>query len=241
MELRNYRMTVLISIFLLATAVAAGEESDVFLSYHAEKDVEPGADPNSDFWKGIHGVFIEKNITGSVVRKVPSEVRSRWTNGNLYFLLIAPYENLNLKPNPVTTTQTIQLWRYDVFEVYIGSDFENIHLYKELQMSPQSEYVNLDVNSITQKRGEWGNWDWDSGMRVMARIDEAKKIWYGEMRVPFPALDRRPPRSGNELRVNLFRSDGTPPKRDFLAWRPTDSGGPHQPKYFGVMQLVKGQ
>ena len=51
-----------------------------------------------------------------------TEIRSRWTGRNLYFLFTCPYEQLNLKPEPKTETETNQLWKWDVAEVFIGSD-----------------------------------------------------------------------------------------------------------------------
>jgi len=52
---------------------------------------------------------------------------------------------------------------------------------------------------------------WNSGYEVKARLDEAKKVWYGEMRIPFDKIDKRPPKSGNELRINFYRLQGPPP------------------------------
>ncbi len=52
-----------------------------------------------------------------------TEVRTRWTAQNLYFLFVCPYEQLNLRPNPKTSTETYGLWNWDVAEVFIGADF----------------------------------------------------------------------------------------------------------------------
>ena len=64
-----------------------------------------------------------------------------------------------------------------------------------------------------------------------------KKIWYGEMRIPFDKIDKRPPKSGNELRINFYRLQGPPPNRSRITWRPTNSDNYHVPEAFGTLRL----
>ena len=125
-----------------------------------------------------------------------TEIRSRWTDGNLYFLFICPYEKLNLKPDPVTNAETNHLWDWDVAEVFIGTDFQHIRRYKEFEVSPQGEWVDLDIDRdfVQADNGV----KWNSGFANKARIDAAKKIWYAEMRIPFAAIDKRKPAAGVE-------------------------------------------
>ena len=54
-------------------------------------------------------------------------------------------------------------------EVFIGSDFKNIRRYKEFEISPQGEWVDLDIN-LDAPRHEDG-WVWNSGFQASARID----------------------------------------------------------------------
>ena len=58
---------------------------------------------------------------------------------------------------------------------------------------------------------------WDSGYTVKGRIDGPHKVWYGEMRIPFRAIDARPPQRGRELRIGLFRITGAGSKHAFYA------------------------
>ena len=106
-------------------------------------------------------------------------------------------------------------------------------------MSPQGEFLDLDIDSSKPRPGHSDERLWDSGMKVKASIDEAKKIWTGEMRIPIASIDKRPPQAGNELRINLFRQDGKVPKRDFLAWQTTGVWNPHRPEKFGKLRLVE--
>jgi len=141
---------------------------------------------------------------------------------------------LNLKPDPDPAKETPQLWNWDVAEAFIGSDFEHIGRYKEFQVSPQSEWVDLDIDRDNQK-GQAGM-SWNSGYTVKGRIDAQAKIWYGEMRIPFTAIDARPAEKGRELRIGLYRIAGREPKK-FYAWRPTGQKSFHVPSAFGTLRL----
>jgi len=103
-------------------------------------------------------------------------------------------------------------------------------------MSPQGEWVDLDID-LAKPHHEDG-WTWNSGFVVAARIDSAAKIWYGAMRVPFSALQRRPPAVGEKFRINLFRSQGPPPNRTAVVWQPTMSDTFHIPEKFGLPRLI---
>ena len=217
-----------------------------FRSFHAEKDVEPTADPDSQFWKGISGVIIDKSVLGTEMPKLRAEVRSRWTDKYIYFLFAGHYDLLTLNANPDLVKETPHLWEKDVFELYIGSDSEHTNRYRELQISPQGEFLDNDIDSTVRRPGYNGEEAWNSGMEVKTRIDHKNKIWYGEMKIPFAAVDIRQPQAGNELRVNMFRQDNLPRPADehpraFLAWQPPGVWNPHHPEKFGVLRLVDEQ
>jgi hypothetical protein len=151
-------------------------------------------------------------------------------------LFTSPYETLYLKEKRSTKTETNKLWNWDVAEVFVGSDFKNIRRYKEFQVSPQGEWVDLDIDRDNPKPE--GGWMWNSGFEVKARLDEKNKVWYGEMRIPFSSIDPRPPANGNELRINFYRIQGPPPNRKFVAWQPTGQASYHVPEAFGRLVLT---
>ena len=72
-------------------------------------------------------------------------------DAHLYLLFICPYTELNLKPDPTTSVETPRLWNWDVAEAFIGSDYERIGRYKEFQVSPQGEWVDLDIDRDNPK------------------------------------------------------------------------------------------
>jgi hypothetical protein len=210
--------------------------SDQIESKKARRDTSKDTNPNSAFWRGVPPIFAEGDGDGNPVPGYRSEIRSRWTAGNLYFLFICPYEQLNLKPAPKTAIETNELWKWDVAEVFIGSDFKNIRRYKEFEISPQAEWIDLDID-LDAPRHEDG-WVWNSGFQASARIDPAAKIWYGFMRIPYAAVDARAASAGNTFRVNFFRSQGARPNHKSIVWQPTHRPSFHVPEVFGTLKLV---
>jgi hypothetical protein len=223
-------------LLLLATSAPADGPGRITSKY-SKSDFALSADPNSKEWKGVPGVFAENDSKGKPAPPgYRMEIRSRWTNDNLYLLFIQPYEKFYLIENPKTETETNKLWDHDVAEVFIGTDFQNIRQYKELQVSPQGEWVDLDIDRDHPKPD--GGVHWDSGYKVKARIDEKAKIWYGEMKIPMASIDTRTPKAGNEMRINFYRFQGPPPNRVGLAWQPTGVPSYHVPEAFGRLVLA---
>src|SRR5205823_4809056 len=97
---------------------------------------------------------METDPHGNPVPKYRTEVRTGWTAQNLYFLFVCPYEQLNLRPNPKTSTETYGLWNWDVAEVFIGADFKDVKPYKEFEISPRENgqtWILISINRITRK------------------------------------------------------------------------------------------
>lgn len=234
------KRTILSAIALLfLSTLAQAQRGGAFLSYRAAKDHALNADPDSAFWKGAKGIELDDSILGQPDPTVASEARSRWTKKYLYFLFWGPYDKLHLNPNPQTQHDTQRLWRFDDFELYLGSNFQNINLYDEFEISPQSEFLDMAIDATRPRPGWNDEYLWNSGMTVKSRIDEQKKIWYGEMRVPFAAVDKRKPAIGNEFRVDVFRLQHEDKGRGhFLAWKPTGEWMPHHPEKFGTLRLI---
>ena len=223
---------------LTAVAVAAlllaADAPAVLESTFAERDFELSADPQAREWKDAPRVVIDRDYLHQPIAGRPTEVRSRWTRDHLYLLYVCPYDVLNLKPGDPSAEETPALWNGDVAEAFIGSGIERITRYKEFQVSPRGEWVDLDIDRENPK-GPAGRM-WNSGYVVRGRIDAASKIWYGEMRIPFAAIDARPPEPGREFRIGLYRIATAEPKV-YYAWQPTGQTTFHVPEAFGTLRL----
>jgi hypothetical protein len=225
-----------IFLILLATGIASGADPAPIESVQADQDLPLTLDPASPFWRASQITFMEKDRLGKTVPAYRTAVRTRWTKDNLYFLFVCPYEQLHLKPEPATQIETNQLWNWDVAEVFLGSDFKDIQRYREFEVSPQGEWIDLDID-LHKPHHEEG-WTWNSKFEVKARIDSSAHIWYAAMRIPFSAIDTRPAVAGNTLRINLFRSEGPERHRQEVTWQPPMSETFHVPARFGLMKLV---
>jgi hypothetical protein len=234
--------TVPLAVFFAAAlagaawaAPAGTDAAEVMVSRRAPSDFALTADPSAAPWKGVAGVLVEKDRWGKVVPGHRTEVRSRWTDKNLYLLFVSPYEELHLKPNPSTDDDTNKLWDWDVAEAFLGTDFQDIKKYKEFQVSPQGEWVDLAIDRGTKPPTH--NTEWDSGYEVKAKLDRDQKVWYGEMRIPLASLDVREPRAGLEMRANLYRCQGPTEGRKYINWQPVNNETFHTPEAFGRLRL----
>jgi len=225
-------------LFLLGGALyACAADNNTFRSTYSAHDVALDTVPGSPFWLAASSVFATLDNYGHVLPRYRTRVRSRWTTKYLYLLFECPYEELYLKPSPNATAETFELWNWDVAELFIGSDFKNIRRYKEFEVSPQREWIDLDINLDLPDHTV--GWTWNSGFEKDARIDAGAKIWYAAMRIPFAALDSRQPEAGMAFRVNLFRSQGPPKRRHSIAWQPPMAETFHVPEKFGLLVLIK--
>ena len=230
------RFLFLLLLLLLTFSVVLAADGTVRSTW-AASDQPLDTDLNSSFWRGAEATYMDSDQHGKQDPKYHTEIRARWTRQSLYFLFVCPYEELYLKPNPNTSEETNELWNWDVAEVFIGSDFQHIRRYKEFEMSPRGEWIDLDID--LDKPHDENGWKWNSGFEVSARIDPTAHVWYGAMKIPYSAVDNHPAAAGNTLRINFFRSQGPASARHQIAWQAPMSNSFHVPERFGLVKLVK--
>jgi hypothetical protein len=226
-------------ILFWATAGVQGQNAPVVEAVEAGTEVALATDPASPFWSAAPPAHLERDRQGAPMPGFRGEVRVRWTKHYLYFLFVCPYDELYLKPFPTTAAETNELWNWDVAEVFIGANFQDIRRYREFEVSPQGEWVDLDID-LNRPHHETG-WTWNSGFEAKASIDAASHRWFAAMRIPLPAIDSRAAAAGNEFRINLFLSEGPPSNHRALAWQPPMSNTFHVPERFGRLRLVSGK
>jgi hypothetical protein len=231
--MNGFASACLILLLLAETPVAT--DNNTIKSIYADQDPALTLDPSSPFWREAASTKLERDKFGKSVPGFSAEVRTRWTKNNIYFLFSSPYEQLYLKPNPSTQQETNELWKWDVAEVFIGSDFDDIQRYKEFEVSPQGEWVDLDINLHIPHHED--GWKWNSGFGAAAHIGQAKHVWYAAMRIPLSAIDKRAAVAGNTLRINLFLSQGPPERHREIAWQAPMNETFHVPEKFGLIRL----
>ena len=219
---------------LWAAPVMAAEPG-VLVSHRARADFELSTDPGAAAWKTVEGVFADKDRFGKPIPGHRTEIRSRWTDKNLYLLFISPYTDLYVRPDPVTTADTNKLWDWDVAEAFIGTDFGDIKKYKEFQVSPQGEWVDLAIDRGTKPPTH--DTTWNSGYEVKANVDRNAHVWYGAMRIPLASLGISAPKNGTEARLNLYRCQGPTEGRKYINWQPVNNESFHTPEAFGRLRL----
>ena len=208
-------------------------EGPTYTITRAPQDVVLRVDPELPFWKEAHVLVADRDTYGASLPGYCTEIRARWTTKNLYLLFVCPYEEVNLKPTPSRSKETFGLWEWDVAEMFVGTDFNEINHYKKLEVLPQAEWVDLDID-LKQPHQEAG-WVWNSGAEFTPRIDLGAKVWYGAMRIPWNALQAASPSAGERLRVNFFPVRTA---KNQVTWRPTMASTFHVPAKFGIAKLV---
>ena len=148
------RSLFLILIPVLASRSCVAVAAPIAKSIWAETDVSLNTNPESQFWCVLRNPCIWKPILTAILCQ-SIELRCAHV-GRLRISTSCLYEQLNLRPNPKTSTETYGLWNWDVAEVFIGADFKDVKPYKEFEISPRENgqtWILISINRITRKVG----------------------------------------------------------------------------------------
>ena len=155
----------IIFAFCLTLSLVAANPDGVFVSRFTE--TAPKLESNS-LWRKAPLAVAAQDRFGKPLPEARTEIRSLWTGTDLYFLFTSKYESMYLRPVPQLDKETHGLWDFDVVEVFIGHDLERPHLYKEFEVSPRGEWVDLDVD---KSKTEIADWKWNSGFEFKTKVD----------------------------------------------------------------------
>lgn len=130
----------------------------------------------------------------------------------------------------------MKLWDRDVVEVFLGDDWKNIRHYREYEVAPTGDWIDLAID--LDKKG--GDRSWRSGGTTSARIDEKAKVWYSAMKIPLKSVSEAAVTAGVRWRMSLYRiqGQGAGAVRHFLCWQPTcvlNRDPNHVPENFGTL------
>jgi hypothetical protein len=162
-----------------------------------------------------------------------TEIRLLWTEGELYVRFRCHYCAIYVFEDGGANGRQDGLWDRDVAEVFVQPDRFGEKYYKEFEVSPNGQWLDLDITPDGLKHIA-------SGMRSSVKLDESKCDWAAELAIPMSALTAcfDP---AQMWRINFFRCEGIDPQRFYSAWQPTGTLEPnfHVPEVFGKLRFIE--
>lgn len=212
--------------FLLRRSLPA----PVLRAARVSRDFAPDGRLDEDVWSRASIARLEYQSRDASARPdLSTAVRALWSDEFLYLGYVCPYTELTVFEPAWRDRERIGLWEKDVVEAFIGSDPDDINHYREFQVAPTNEKLDL-ILRLPER-----DFEWSSGFESAVRVNEDEKIWTCEMRIPLTALAEARPAAGDAWRVNLYRCDQV--NGGFMALRPTLQGSFHVPERFGVLRF----
>jgi hypothetical protein len=160
-----------------------------------------------------------------------TQVRIIWSFAALFIQFQCRYRELYVYEDQ--NNRKDQLWMRDVAEVFLQTGADELRHYREFEISPNGDWLDLDIAP-----GQKIHLFWNITSRVI--IDPASLIWTAEMAIPMEKLlpDFNPQ---DVLKLNLFRIEGPEPNRFYSSWQPTYSAIPnfHIPECFGELHFAE--
>lgn len=230
-----------IALYGEAPPCATEQPTATFTIHHVSGDPELSLDPNSKIWKSAALQSMSRDCSRKIdYPDIKTPIRAFWTDKDLYILFACPYKVLNLFVPADNSKKHVGLWDRDVVEMFLGDDWTNIRHYREFEIAPTGDWIDLAIDLDHEN----SNPNWKSGWAAKARIDKERKIWYGAARIPLSAVSVNTIQPGTKWRVNLYRIDGlgADPQRHFLCWQPTcvqNRDPNHVPEHFGTLIFAK--
>jgi hypothetical protein len=132
------------------------------------------------------------------------------------------------------------LYQEDVVEVFLSPS--RIEEYFEIEVNPLGTTFDARIESPDGVRSNMKTdlaWTCEGLFAAIRRAGDAFDV---VIRIPFSALERTAPASGESWRGNLFRIDRHPERGDeFLAWQPTlrTPADFHVPAAFGTLRFER--
>ncbi|MGH8631686.1 MAG: carbohydrate-binding family 9-like protein [Burkholderiales bacterium] len=222
--------------FLLLPLLAMAQGRDTIEARLWTGATSLDARADKPMWKRARAVSFQHDWRGEQRVGHLTTVRASWTDTELWLLIGCGYDALTISSGAETHKETDRLWAIsDVAEVFIAPNPQDVLRYKEFQVSPAGQWVDLHIDRETKKHDV----KWNSGFRTMARIDSTSGNWWAEMAIPLKAFERMPA-DGERWRLNFYRIEHGPPLRH-IAWQPTHTPKPdyHVPQAFGWIWFRK--
>lgn len=188
--------------------------------------------PEDSSWKEAYAIQFDWDWQGrNADPQRETEVRVLWSAETLFLRFRAHYREVYVFPDARPGGWRDELWERDVAEAFLQPDESDPLVYKELEVSPNGFWIDLDISH--GQRAEM-----HSGLRRRVTLDEKSRTWTAELALPMKSLTNRFD-SRKQWRVNFYRVEGHKEPRFYSAWSPTMSAMPnfHVPEAFGVLEF----
>ncbi len=158
-----------------------------------------------------------------------TSVQLLWSSEHLFFRYACRYREIFAYTGG--NSRRDKLWLRDVAEVFIHPGSDAPRHYREFEISPNGDWLDLDITPD-------GKSVLFCDLKSRVVVDPAHHIWTAELAIPMNCLTASFD-PGGSWRLNLFRIEGEEPSRFYSAWRPT--GTPqanfHVPEVFGSLNF----
>ena len=181
-------------------------------------------------WEGASPIaFCSDWRGGSPDPHRETELRLLWSPGHLFARFRCRYRNIFVYEG--IQGRRDRLWLRDVAEIFIQPQPNEPRNYKEFEISPNGDWLDLEIAPGRKLILE-------CDMKSRVNVDAQTRVWTAEMGIPLEKLTGRfnPEAS---WRVNVFRIEGEEPNRFYSAWQPTHTAEPnfHVPERFAELHF----
>ncbi len=193
---------------------------------------KPGLDsfPDRSAWEKSSRVRFDHDWQGQNADPArATEVQLLWTSEILFLRFQARYRNITVFPDAREDGWRDELWNRDVAEAFLQPDSRDPWKYKEFEVSPNGQWIDLDIVNR-------GHTELRSKLKRRVVQDAQAKTWTAELAIPMASLTSHFD-SNQSWRANFFRVEGEAEPRFYSAWSPTYSQKPdfHVPDAFGKL------
>jgi len=217
---------------VISLAADCGQVTNQIIAAQVRRPMDAQTFPSKDDWSRARPVVFCANWKGEQAdpqRK--TEVRMLWSSQSFYLRFEARYREIYIYSE--ANQRRERLFLRDVAEVFIQPNSTEGKHYKEFEISPNGNWLDLDIAPT-------GGSNLMCDVKTKAIILNEKHLWVAELAIPMKCLARNFDRNA-DWRLNLFRIEGQGPDRFFSAWRPTQTERPdfHVPEVFGTLKFSR--
>jgi hypothetical protein len=182
--------------------------------------------PSSDAWHAAEPATFCHDWRGeNADPQRQTETRLLWSPEFLFIRFDCSYREIFAKEG--SNRRRDELWMEDVAEIFIQRSADELHRYREFEVSPGGDWLDLEINARQRSF---------LMCALRCRVVRNPEKWIAEMGIPIDCLTPQfAPRE--TWRLNLFSIEGPEPNRFYSSWSPTYTPKPdfHRPEHFGKL------